>query len=166
MEAISTAYSQNISGHTKTESQRANFSTMLRLDHTGLPLSLVAMWVLTINSFYYHSILVFLTAPLCFLQAIQTVLKSSASNIIFFNGLRDPWSGGGYNMPSLLFNYTIISIMLKPHYLLQGVKEYIKINSCSCWKKRLVITKLNYIICVLLPFSVFIFTFCEQELIM
>jgi len=53
------------------------------------------------------------------------------------------------------FLITMISIMLKPHYLLQGVKEYIKNNSCSCWKKRLVSMKVKYIICVLVPFFEF-----------
>ncbi|TKY61953.1 Lysosomal Pro-X carboxypeptidase [Spatholobus suberectus] len=43
-------------------------------------------------------------------HAIRRVLKRSASNIIFFNGLRDPWSGGGV-LKSI--SKTIVAIVAK-----------------------------------------------------
>jgi len=42
----------------------------------------------------------------CFEQDIKRVLRRFGSNFIFFNGLRDPWSGGGHDL-----SYILISIL-------------------------------------------------------
>jgi hypothetical protein len=40
----------------------------------------------------------------CFEQDIKRVLRRFGSNFIFFNGLRDPWSGGGHDLSHILIS--------------------------------------------------------------
>lgn len=61
-----------------------------------LILPYIFRWLLFFSLSIYISNLWMKWIKHSFEQGIHRALKSSASNIIFFNGLRDPWSAGGY----------------------------------------------------------------------